>query len=279
MNPVSSKPGPFFFAEKPQDHPGSKVHDLGIVMKWGTPAHVARLYRKLSPSAAEVFTFDHVLIHEDDAPGEFDYQPSLACNTRVGTFYPLSAYLLYLYISGEVERNIFSVLVELDQVLPREWPFVIQAGNIKALPRMYRKLLAENLETQRFCIARRIPEEGRVLLDIGWLTRPEGWLSTPEGRAFFTGILELRLTKEGFAGQWMLPGQCGINHLLRREFEQLCPRPGDCLSRKGRVQFTAGLNGPLERQMDAKHVNEWPEQSFQSMFDAMSSSKRCRTPR
>jgi hypothetical protein len=47
-------------------------------------------------------------------------QPHLARETAVGRFYPLSAYLVGLYGHRLVDRGIFSILAELDRLLPPE---------------------------------------------------------------------------------------------------------------------------------------------------------------
>ena len=89
------------------------------------------------------------------------------------------------------------------------------------------------------------------MLDIGWLPKPSA-------RVFFTGILELRPTGSGIAGQWMPPGPCGVNHLLRREFEQLCKGPGACLSPAGRRHCLADVEPRPRDGNKAKHIDVWP---------------------
>ena len=132
MKDAASSHGPVFATDRRQSNPSKKIHDLGIQMKWGTPEHVARLYRNFSDHAPHAFTFDHVVIHEDDVLRAFDYQPSLSRKTAVGTFYPLAAYLLELYLGRDVDRNIFSVLADLDRILPQEQFVTSQTGNGKA---------------------------------------------------------------------------------------------------------------------------------------------------
>lgn len=207
MNSAIANLGPVFAAAKLQPHPDKKVHDLGIVMTWGKLQHNARLYHNLRQNAPKAFRFDFVSLHEDDAREDFEYQPSLARKTKLGTFYPLSAYLAKLYAIGSVNRNILSALAELDNLLPKERPVTEQddiyrpASKAKAqtpaIP--LTGLLATELEVQGFRVTHRIPEDGRVSFQIGWLPKLDG-------RAFFTGILELRQTQAGISGQWMLPG-------------------------------------------------------------------------
>ena len=50
--------------------------------------------------------------------GYVEYQPYFTRETAIGMFFPLSDYLLALYAEHPVDRNIFSVLAELDRVLP-----------------------------------------------------------------------------------------------------------------------------------------------------------------
>jgi hypothetical protein len=175
-------------------------------------------------------------------------------------------------MDGEIKRNIFATLAELDRALPPERRVGAPYANAPSatgtdLPA---KMLAAELEVQGFCITHRIPEEGRVMLNIGWRPRPDG-------RVFFSGVLELRPTAEGVAGQWMLPGQCGVNHILRRELEQLCLGPGSCLSRAGQKHCLAGITHFAQSGNTAKHDKAWPVQSFQSMYAAGSSSMPSRS--
>ncbi len=114
--------GPFFAHVKHQSHPSPKLLDLGIQMRWGAPRHSARLYRNLRDHAPYAFGFDDVVIHEEDAIEDFDYQPSYARRTAVGTFYPLSAFIAALYERGRANRDIFTALAELDRLLPAERP-------------------------------------------------------------------------------------------------------------------------------------------------------------
>jgi hypothetical protein len=182
----------------------------------------------------------------------------------------VSAFIAVLYERGRANRHIFAALVELDRLLPAERPvtardivnFCQSLGEAKPLPPEHQvnpptDLLARDLEAQGFRITRRIAQEGRVMLDIGWLPNFR-WLPKPGARVFFTGILELRPTRSGIAGQWMLPGPCGVNHLLRREFEQLCKGPGACLTPAGRRRCLADVQ-PLPRDGNkAKHIDVWP---------------------
>ncbi len=218
----------------------------------------------LRDHAPYAFGFEDVVIHEEDAIKDFDYQPSCARRTTVGTFYPLSAFIAALYERRRGNRNIFTALAELDRLLPAERPvttryivnFCQSLSEAKPVPPERQAdppidLLARNLETRGFRITRRIAQKGGVMLDIGWLPKPGA-------RVFFTRILELRPTGSGIAGQWRLPGPCGVNHLLRREFEQLCKGPGACLSPAGRRHYLADVE-PLPRDGNkAKHIDVWP---------------------
>jgi hypothetical protein len=264
MQAAPTELGPFFAHVKHQSHPSPKLLDLGIQMRWGAPRHSARLYRNLRDHAPYVFGFEDVVIHEEDAIEDFDYQPSCVRRTAVGTFYPLSAFIAALYERRKANRNIFTALAELDRLLPAERPvttrdivnFCQSLGEAKPLPPERQAdpptdLLARDLETRGFRITRRIAQKGGVVLDIGWLPKPGA-------RVFFTGILELRPTGSGIAGQWMPPGPCGVNRLLRREFEQLCKGPGACLSPAGRRHCLADVE-PLPRDGNkAKHIDVWP---------------------
>ena len=62
-------------------------------MQWGRTQHTAWLYRDIRHYAPQIFDFDSVVIHEEDAPGDFDCQPCLARRTALGTFYRLTAYI------------------------------------------------------------------------------------------------------------------------------------------------------------------------------------------
>ena len=270
MQAAPTELGPSFAHVKRQSHPNPKLLDLGIQMRWGAPQHSARLYRNLRDHAPYAFSFEDVVIHEEDAIEDFDYQPSYTRRTAVGTFYPVSAFIAVLYERGRANRHIFAALVELDRLLPAERPvtardivnFCQSLGEAKPLPPEHQvnpptDLLARDLEARGFRITRRIAQEGRVMLDIGWLPNFR-WLPKPGARVFFTGILELRPTRSGIAGQWMLPGPCGVNHLLRREFEQLCKGPGACLTPAGRRRCLADVQ-PLPRDGNkAKHIDVWP---------------------
>jgi hypothetical protein len=99
--------GPFFAHVKRQSHPSPKLLDLGIQMRWGAPRHSARLYRNLRDHAPYAFGFDDVVIHEEDAIEDFDYQPSYARRTAVGTFYP-RLLSLWRYTSAEGPTATFS---------------------------------------------------------------------------------------------------------------------------------------------------------------------------
>jgi hypothetical protein len=275
MNAASDKSGPTFHTVKLQDNPCRKIQDLGIEMQWGKPRHTARLYRNLTDHAPAAFNFDNVVIHEEDAPEDFEYQPSLARKTAVGTFYPLAAYILFLYRSRQAGRNIFSTLAELDRLLPEErWLTQedikqaclsryfnpLAAGKSSDLPV---NLLAEELEEQGYRVSFITADDSRCLLDIGWQPKAEA-------RIFFTGILEYRATKSGIKCHWMLPGPTGVNQLLRQELEQLCKNPLQCLSPAARKQYLTGLG-----EKSAKQIDAWPSNPFNttSTSSAMISSK------
>jgi len=241
--------GPFFSPAKPQPHPDRKVHDLGIQLQWGRPQHTARLYRNIRDYAPQIFDFGCVVIHEEDARGSFEYQAFMARKTRVGTFYPLTAYIQALYVGGALNRNIFAALAELERLMPPErhvtekeiLDFCRSLGKAKPRPPEPQPepptgLLAEHLEAQGFRLTRDAALDGRGMLNISWLSRPGGHL-------FFVGILALRPTGGGIAGQWRLPGPCGVNHLLREEFEQMCNGLMACLSPEGHRRCLAGIAG------------------------------------
>ncbi|MGA2662966.1 MAG: hypothetical protein ABSH34_36265, partial [Verrucomicrobiota bacterium] len=188
-----------------------------------------------------------VVIHEEDAPGDFDYQPYLARKTRVGTFYPLTAYMLAQYAGGAMNRNIFAALAELDPLMPPErhvtdkeiLDFCQSLGKAKPRPPEPQPepptcLLAEHLEAQGFRLTGDVICEGRVRLSISWFSRPGG-------HPFFVGILELRPTEGGIAGRWRLPRPCGVNHLLRQELGQMCDGLVACLSPEGHRRCLAGI--------------------------------------
>jgi len=247
MKAASPDLGPFFSPAKPQPHPGRRVHDLGIQMQWGRPQHTARLYRNIRDWAPQIFDFDCVVIHEDDARGSFEYQALMARKTRVGTFYPLTAYMQAQYAGRAMSRNIFAALAELDPLMPPErhvtemeiLDLCRTLGKAKPRPPEPQPesptgLLAENLEVRGFRLDGSVTCDGRVTLNISWFSRPGG-------HPCFVGILELRPTEGGIAGRWRLPGPRGVNHLLRREFEQMCDGLVACLSPEGHRRCLAGI--------------------------------------
>ena len=122
MNTATINLGPVFTATKRQQHPSKNVHDLGIEMTWGSPVNVARLYYNIREHAPKAFTYDFVSVYADDIIEDFVYQPYFARHTKLGIFYPLSAWLARLYEIGKVNRNIFATLAELDNILPKERP-------------------------------------------------------------------------------------------------------------------------------------------------------------
>ena len=231
--------GPVFACAKRQSHPSPKVHDLGIEMAWGKPQHTGRLYRNLRDHAPYAFRFEDVVVHEDDVFCDTEYQCYLSRKTAVGTFIPLSAYLLTLYDRKQVNRDIFVVLAELDRLLPPDrlvttkglLDFCHSLGKAEPLPPeppvdSRTGILAKDLETKGFRLTTFVQEGSRALLSISWLPKPGR-------RLFFAGILDLRSTREGIVGQWMLPGSCGVLRLLHAEFEQVWAGPSACLTPRG----------------------------------------------
>jgi hypothetical protein len=223
---------------------------LGIEMRWGWPRRHARLYRNIRDYAPYIFDLECVVIHEEDAPEGFSYQAHQARQTSVGMFYPLTAYMLARYSVRAMNRSIFAALGELEPLMPSERHvtskefanFCKTLGRAKPLPPEPRAepptgLLNEDLEAQGFRVTGRLADAGRALLNISWLARSGGhW--------FFVGILEFRAADGadgGLAGQWRLPGPCGVNHLLRREFEQMCAGLSACLSPAGRGHCLAEI--------------------------------------
>ena len=217
MHMKSQNLGPAFATIKRQDNPSDKVEGLSLEMQWGSPTHTARLYRNIRDHATDAFQFEDVVIHEDDVIEDIEYQPHLARKTSGGMYYPLCAHLLALYNRKLVNRNLLSVLAELDRLLPPERRVTIadslnfcrtlgkETAQASPKPPVIPSigLLSEDLEVQGFRLTGSIPEEGQAKLSIGWLPKPDG-------RVFFTGILELRPTNGGIVGQWMLPGPCGV---------------------------------------------------------------------
>ena len=163
----------------------------------------------------------------------------MARKTAVGTFVPLSAYLLTLYDRKQVNRDIFAVLAELDRLLPSDrlvttkdqLNFCSSLGKAEPLPPEppvdpQTGILAKDLETKGFRLTTFVQEGDRALLSISWLPKPGR-------RLFFAGILDLRRTQVGIVGQWMLPGACGMHRLLHAEFAQLWAGPSANLTPKG----------------------------------------------
>jgi hypothetical protein len=227
--------GPVFTSVKHQGDPTPKVQDLGIQMQWGRSKHTARLYRNTRVHTPFVFSFDDVVIHEEDVVGGINYQPHLSRNTLIGVFYPFSAFLLAIYNRKEVNRNVFSALAELDGLLPVSRPVTADEAihychtlfKSKGLPAPLTQpdpqfgLLREDLEMEGFHVTTEIRDGGRTWLNIIWLPKPGG-------HTFFTGVIERRQTQKSVTVQWMLPGPCGVNRILRQEFEQICPL-AECL--------------------------------------------------
>ena len=235
--------GPVFTAVRRQLHPSRWVHDLGLQMRWGAPPQTARLYRNCWDCIPYTFNFNHVVIHEDDALYDFSCQEHQARQTAVGMFYPLTAYLVELYRRGQADRDLFSALAEVDRALPADRRSTLEdtmhmvrtLGKGKSLPAPppppdpATGLLVPKAEERGFRLTEWLSEGGALMLNIAWLPRPGG-------RLFFTGILELHVTRSGFHGRWRPPGPCGVNELLRTEFDQKCDSLGDCLTPKGLVQ-------------------------------------------
>ena len=240
--------GPTFHTVKSLDNPSRKIQDMGIDMCWGTPRHTARLYHNLSDHASATFNFEHVVIHEEDCPEDFEYQPCLARKTSVGMFYPLTAYMLFLYRSRQAGRNIFSVLAELDRLLPADRWLTLENIKQACASRCFKpvatgaqgdppvNMLAKDLEDQGYRVEFHTVEDSRCLLDIGWQPKPKA-------RVFFTGILEYLADKSEIRSRWRLPGPTGVNHLLRQKLEELCSNPLEYLGPAAREDYLAGLEG------------------------------------
>ena len=212
--------GPVFAAVKRQSPPDRMITDLGITMSWGNPMkrHQARLYWNAREHAPKSCAFEQVVLHEEDCPDVFAYQPSLARKTPIGTFYPLTAYLRHLYILGDVNRDVFQALAELGRLLPKS-SVTRHTGRLHA-----------DLEIGGFNITSVIQEADRVMVCVNWM---DG-----EGRhSFFVGIMELKPTTQDPSGQWILPGQVGVNHLLMARFEKVCDCLSDCLTPEFRQQI------------------------------------------
>ncbi|MGA2659368.1 MAG: hypothetical protein ABSH34_17830 [Verrucomicrobiota bacterium] len=179
--------------------------------------------------------------------------------------------------TARLYRNIFDALADLERLLPPERHVTEEdianlcrtLGKAKPSPPEPRAdpptgVLAKDLEAQGCRVTNYQLMLVRALLNIDWLPRPGG-------HQFFTGILEIRPTEDGVAGQWMLPGPCGVNHLLRREFEKLCAGPGTCLTPEGRRQCLAGIK-PLRGRNPATQISAWPTNPFPLTPAATSSS-------
>lgn len=265
---------------KRQDHPSSKVQDLGIEMTWGKPGHSIRLYRNLRDHAPYAFWFDDVVVHDHDIVGSIEYQDHLARETAVGKFFPLSACLLALYADNRVDRNIFSVLAELDRMLPPDrhvtaednFNFCHSLGKAAPLPPgppppdPATGMLATDLEMHGFRLTKDIKFEGRALVGIDWLPKPGG-------RLFFAGVLEFRPTQNGIVGQWMLPGPSGVNQLLRKEIEKLCEGPSAVLTPAGRRLCLQGIKPLPQVRNVAQHISTWKPELLITLPAKSSSSQ------
>lgn len=225
--------GPVFGSIKRQEAPYRNITDLGILMSWGHPKkrHQSCLYWN-GKEKHRKNSFEQVLLHEEDAPESFSYQSSDACKTAVGMFYPLTAYLREIYIRGEVNRNLFQALTELDPLLP-----------VASKQPRHTGRLSSELEIGGFYVTTFLKLPDRVMLDVGWKAQ-KGNLT------YFTGILEVKPFLHGFSSQWRLPGPFGVNHLLMSEFSTLCPNPADCLNPEFQQQVFDGI--PPTKP--AKHV-------------------------
>lgn len=246
MNKPSTSPGPVFRTVKAQPHPDHHVHDLGLQMQWHN--RKARLYRAIRPHAPQSFNSDDVMLHEEDVPEGFDYYARQARQTAVGMFYGLSPYLVAINKQGYLLRDVYTVLTDLDALLPPDRP--------QPKPMMGR--LVADLEIKGYRLSKCIPSQGRAMLDIGWQPKPDA-------RVFFTGVIEMR----GNKAQWMTPN-AGVNQLLQPGFENICPDPANCLTPVG-IDYCIG-QAPYGMAKPAKHDSSWTRQP-QSPSHVQSSSK------
>ena len=263
FGPVSL--GPTFYTVKRQSHPSPDVHDLGVEMKWGKPQHTNRIYGIIHADGP--YSFDNALVHEDDVQPNVEYQSRLARKTKVGMFIPLTSHLAALYDFKFVTRDIMLVLAEVDAFLPT-------GLGIANIPRHAGKaghqsqeaqtgMLSTDLEIDGYRLTDLLEEEHRAMLNISWLSKPGG-------RRFFVGVIEMRPTADGITAKWMLPGPCGVNSLLRREFGKRCQGLDSCLTAAGQKHCLAGIKPSAGKT--AKHIRTWQVNSPQSIPDAKSSS-------
>lgn len=273
--------GPSFTRVKPQRHPNPKVQDIGVQMRLGSPQHSHRIFRNIRDHAPYAFWFDDVVVLETELLCDLNYPAHLSRNTATGTFVPLSAYLAALYADGVVNRDIFTVLTELNDLLPPDrlvttkdlLHFCKNLGKATPLPpeppvEPPAGILVQSLEERGFRLTELIKEQKRSLLSISWL--PES-----TGRRFFVGILELRPTRQGtVVGKWTLPGPCGVPQLLRHEFEQMSQGPGTILTPAGQQHCLKGV-GPVGSRIRAKQSSAWTTEK-QTAMPAKSSSSPSR---
>ena len=265
--------GPAFATVKCQSHPSPKVHDIGVEMRWGTPRHTNRIYWAALANAPynhrPRYRFEDALVHEDDVPDNVEYQAHLARKTPVGLFIPLTAHLAGLYDFQLVNRDILVVLTEADAVLPTY--LAVKAGHQAQFEPAVEPptgMLSADLEIAGFRLTDLVQNEDRVMLNISWQPLPGG------RRFYFVGVIEMRLTAEGITAKWMLPGPCGVNRMLREQFDQRCNGLKACLTAEGRKHCLAGIKpGPVK---PAKHVDAWQVNSPQSITVAKSSSTASR---
>ncbi len=252
-NPVQN--GPTFTAVA-QDHPCAKIRSVGIEMTWGHPVtHRARLYHNQHDRVPKVFRFDRLVIHEEDCPEDFEYPARLARDTKVGMFYPLSAYLFELYDLGTVARDIFSVLGELDRLLPTERLVTAKDDALtghKAGPDNHivtrQGILAPDLERRGFFITRQVYSHGSIGLNVVWKAQPDT-------RSFFTGFLDLIPGPKGSTVQW-IQGPPGVNRLLCRKFQQISKATGAVLTPDGQEFCFPGRPGRTSTEIGWQRMIE-----------------------
>lgn len=231
--------GPTFASVKRQPDPCRLVTDLGINMSWGYPARQkqARLYWNGKEYPSKIRTFEQVVLHEEDARGDFLYNAYQSRVTSLGTFYPLTAYLRQLYALGQVNRELRHALAELGHLLPKLSTTTRHPGRLRA-----------GLENEGFDITGIIQDQHRLGLDVGW--------TTPDGNASYrTGILEFKPTTRRTHVKWIRPGIVGVNHLLMVEVQRLCPRPADCIT----PEFHRELRAVMHSSTASTKGHESPE--------------------
>ena len=237
MNTQPPDLGPTFHTVKRKKHPSTKVHDLGIEMRWGKPRVINQIYWNALPNAPYNFRLEHALVYEGDVSDGIQYKAIFACKTRVGLFISLTNHLANLYDLKLVNRNIFAVLREVDALLPT---FRVTEKTPEAAIRLGPRVVATGifvaaLEDDGFRLTDFVEGQDCAMLSIGWLHKRGG-------RHFTVGGLNLRLTASGIVGEWRsFGGARGVDNLLQREFEKRCKGFGACLTPAGRKQCLAHL--------------------------------------